>query len=558
MTSNISHCAKSILIVIASIWLVGCATYGSGLEGAITQLKQENYSASEAEIKKVLKPEGKDRLLYHLELSTVKYLAGEYEESNQLLETAERIADDLETSRLSDALVTLMSNPRKGTYAGADYERILINYFKALNYFQLAQRAESSAEYQQALDGARVESRRLIMRINDINTRRGHYQVTDEKEQKFAGIIKILAEVLVGNLADLKSIQYRDDAMAHYLTGISFEMKKEYDDARISYQNAANAYENGYAEQYYLDQQIIAQAWFDVVRMMRKVHGYEQDWQRIAKQKLTEEQRAQLEDWSTDKAQLIVLEHKGFAPHRQEMNLVLTLNEDLHAFQLHPVFETGNEDALNWFYMLYADKGIAGLVSSFMVAKKWGVATYGFTKTVPLGPLWHDARSLGLLDAMDPALRAAVPYYRPVEPLPKSTLQVNEQSYSLIKSSNPALMAVQEQMRTASGDIYQALARAAFKAVTAQQVGNAAGGEYGALFSLAAKVAFQFTEAAETRNWLLLPQDIRIKRLVLEPGTHQLTLNSQFSNGMSRKEQQIELQAEDIYLWQVRTIGTTD
>lgn len=533
--------------------LNGCATYGSGVEKALLQAQHGNYQGAEEGFKKALTPTGNDRLLYFLEVASVKSLAGEYQESNALLEQAEQIADDLETASLTDSLVVLMSNPRKGPYGGADFERIFINYSKAINYFALAQLASTQEERLAAQDSARVESRRLLIRLNDINTRRGQYQVKDDKEATFAKIFKVFTTLLVGNLVDIDSLQYRDDAMAHYLTGISFEQVGEYDNARISYQNAAQAYERGYAKQYVLGDDMTAQAWLDTLRMMRKAGGYENEWPKLAKTKLSADQQQELKDMNNDQAQLIVIEHKGLMPQRQEMNLVLTLNDDLHAFQMHPLFELDNEDGLAWFYLLYADQGIAGVLSSFMVAKHYGLMTYGFTKTMPLGPLWHEAARIGLLDAMNPALRVSVPYYRAVKPLTLSQLRVNQRSMPLAKAANPALMAMQEQMVNANRDINQAFARAALKAVLAQQVGQV-GGEYGGLLALAAKVAFQFTEAAETRNWLLLPQEIQLKRLTLSPGDYELMLSSPLRPSQPTHELQLHLAPKELYLWQVNSL----
>lgn len=542
--------------ILFSLILSGCASYGSGVQKVLSQAQQGDYQGAEKDLLKALKPQGKDRLLYHLELASIKSLSGDYQQSNQLLENAERIADELETQSLSDTLVVMMSNPRQSSYRGADFERIFINYSKALNYFALAQQADSSLSRQQALAGARVEARRLIMRLNELENRRGRYEVADEDQAAFAKIVSLLSQLLVGNLVDLEQLSYRDDAMAHYLTGISFEQNGEWDNARISYQNAAQAYERGYAKQYLLGEKIIAQAWFDTLRMMRKSSGYANRWRSLAAQKLSAAERQELERWvaNPQAAQVIVLEHKGLVPQREEMNLVLALDHDLNAFQLHPLFELDNEDGLAWFYLLYADKGIAGVLSSFMVAKHYGLLTYGLTKTIPLGPLWNEAERIGLLEAMDPALRVAVPYYRAVEPLPESQLSINQQQTALFKASNPALMAIQEQMVRSSGDIYLGFARAALKAVLAQQVGNAIGGEYGGLLSLAAKVAFQFTEAADTRNWLLLPQEIQLARFLLDAGEHQLTLDSRFKNSNKEHHIQLNLEAGSLYLWQVNSL----
>lgn len=542
-----------LALLVFSFALTGCATYGAGIDKAISQVQQGNYSGGEASIKKALSPTGNDRLLYHLELAAIKSLEADYVSSNQLLEQAERIADELETKLLSDSLVVMMSNPRKGTYVGADFERIYINYFKAVNYFALAEQAESTSQYLTALDGARVESRRLIMRLNEINDRKGNYAAEDEEEQKFRSLLRLFDTVLRGNLIDLDSLKYRDDAMAHYLTGLSFEMNREYDNARISYQRAATSYERGYAKQYLLGEEIVEQAWFDTIRMMRLAGNYQREWPRLAKKKLSTAKRAGLDLWQKDSAQLVVLEHKGLMPQRKEMNLVLSLNQDLHAIQLRPLLNLDDEPGLAWFYLLYADKGIAGAVTAFMDAKNYGVFSYGFTKTVPLGPLWHTAADLGLIDAMSPALRVAIPYYEPMPALPNSYLLTGGQKTALIKSSNPGLIAIQEQMVSASVHINQALSRSALKAIMAQQL-EAVNENYGALFALAGKIAMQFTDAAETRNWLLLPQDIRLKRIVLEPGEHEVKLNSEFNSQQRQQQKSIKLAAGEIYLWQVRSL----
>src|SRR5690554_407564 len=104
---------------------------------------------------------------------------------------------------------------------------------------------------------------------------------------------------------------------------------------------------------------------------------------------------------------------------------------------------------------------------------------------------------------MSPALRVAIPYYEPMKALPDSYLKAGNKTLPLIKSSNPGLVAIQEQMVSASVHINQALSRSALKAITAQQLENV-DENYGALFAFAGKIAMQFNDAAETLNCLLL------------------------------------------------------
>lgn len=548
-----SSLLRTAATTACAVIISGCATYGAGVNQAITQVQQGDLAGSEASFKAALKPTGNDSLLYHLELGVVKHLQGNYAASNQLLSQAERIAERLETTSITSSLAVLMSNPRQGPYAGADFEKMYINYYKAMNYFGMAQVATTRNARLDALDGARVESRRLIIRLNDLNSTKGTYaEQKDKDEQTFSQLLKIF-EKLQGNLIDMDQLQYRDDAMAHYLTGISFEMNGEYDDARISYQKAAKSYEDGFVKQFRLDDDMTAQAWFDVVRMMRKL-GDKNDAQRLAKKKLSKQQRAELKDW--DKAaQLIVVENKGLAPQRKEMNLELSVNPTLQALEIRPYVFQGDTAQLAWFYVLYADKGIVDAVANYLDAAEVGFVFNSFTKTVTLGPLWETAQDLGLVQAIGNSMRITIPYYEPIGKLGTTELTVDNKSYQMIKSSNPAQMGVQEQIINSGFDIQMALARSSLKALTAAKVGEV-GGQYGGLLASVGKLTAQLTDAAETRNWLLLPSDVRIRRVPLQPGEHDLTLDSTLEYGQRHREQKkINLKSGDIHLWQVRSLA---
>ncbi|UTW48361.1 hypothetical protein [Bacterioplanoides sp. SCSIO 12839] len=554
---SLRNSLNRLLTVAGVVVISGCATYGSGVQQALEQVQQGDLTVAEASFKQTLQPTGNDALLYHLELGVVKHLQGDFAASNQLLNQAEQIAERLETVSITDSLAVLMSNPRQGAYGGAEFEKMFINYYKALNYFGLAQTATSRNDRLDALDGARIESRRLIIRLNDLNSRKGTYAEQKSKdEQTFSQLLDIF-DALSGNMVDMDQLVYRDDAMAHYLTGISFEMNGEYDDARISYQKAAQSYEDGFATQFRLDPEMISQAWFDVVRMMRK-SGDKEDANQLAKRKLSKQQRAELKRWD-DTAQVIVVEHKGMAPHRKEMNLEMSANATLQSFELRPYLFATDRNQLAWFYVLYADKLIFDALTFYLDADAGllDLPLVGLTKTIYLGPLWDQVMDLGLDQAIGSSMRITVPYYDPVPAEGPSALLVGDRSYDLYKSSNPAQMAVQEQILNSSVDIQMALARASLKALTAAQVAQV-GGEFGGLLSAVGKITAQLTDAAETRNWLLLPSDVRIRRVALDAGTHQLTLDSQLRGGYHKRQQTtVTVESGDIHLWRVRSLKPT-
>jgi len=546
--------ARRLLILLSALVLVqlaGCATYGSGVQQALTAVEEGDYAKAATQIQSSLSADGKDRLLYNLELGVVRHLEGNYAESNRLLEDAARISEALKKKQLRDSLMVMMSNPRNADYAGNTHEEMMIYYYKALNYLAIAGELPPGNARLDAVEGARIESRRLLLRLQALRNNEGSYnQYKDKEERTFSKVMDVFS-VLVGNLVDTDDLTYRDDALAHYLTGVSFEMNEEYDNARISYLKAAESYESGYSEQFQLGNGMAQQAWFDVARMMRRSGFSDNETAQVTKGKLSETQRTLL-DSVADKSQLLVIEHKGRVPEKKELNLQLSINPNLRALELQPYFFEYSQEEINWFYLLYADKMFYGLVADYLNATRNFRVDF-FTKTIFLGPLYDTAESMGLTNAIGNSLRVAVPYYgRPLD-YGQSLLTIDQQTWALDPAASPQLMAIQEQMKNAGPEIRAALSRAAVKAITAAAIGSQ---DSTGILAFAGKLAAQLSDAAETRSWLLLPGEIQIRRLFLEPGDHTLTLDSHLTdNNRQQTQKQVSLKPGDIQLWTVRTTG---
>ena len=539
------------LLMTGLLQLSGCATYGSGIEQALTSVEQGNYPEAARRIEASLTPEGSDRLLYHLELGVIRHLEGDYATSNALLERASRIVESLQTTSISDSLVSLMSNPRNAAYAGNEHERVLIYYYKALNYLAIAGNLPAGNARQDAIEGARIESRRLLLRLQALKNNEGSYDnAQDDKERTFSKVMNVFS-ALMGNLVDADALTYRDDALAHYLTGISFEMNGEYDNARISYQKAAESYGKGYAEQFRLGEGMEEQAWFDTVRMMQLSGFSSGEWQVFADRHLSQARQQELQQ-VRGKAQVLVMEHKGRVPPKKELNLSLAINPNLRALQLQPYFFEYSQEQMNWFYLLYADKMVFGLVADYLNATRNFRIDF-FSKTLFLGPLYDEAERIGLTSAIGNSLRVTVPYYGKPVAYGTSRVTANGVTLPLSVAASPQQMAIQEQMKQAGPEIRAALARSAVKAMTAMAIGQ---GDSSGFLAFAGKLAAQLTDAADTRSWLLLPAEVHIRRLFLDPGDYTLALDSTLEAGQrTRRTTELSLQTGDIRLWQVRTLA---
>jgi hypothetical protein len=549
---------KLTLLLCISVWLVGCATYGQDVRKGLDLTQKGQYSEAAGAFEKALDPKGNDRLLYYAELGMVYHLAGDYEKSNRLLETAERISDDLYSKRVSDMLTTAMTNPRQGPYRASNFERVFINYYKALNYLMLALESSDSKVREGALEGARVESRRMDMLLSDIETQEGNYQEQADREKSMFSKLMRIFNKLTGEIIDRDKIVYRNDAFGHYLAGVIYEQYKEYDDARVAYQKSASLYENGYQEQYGLKKEMTEQAWFDTIRMMQKAGGWRNEWPQLSQSKLSKSKRELLRNFN-EMGHLVVLEHTGLVPERDEMNMLLTADPNTRQVVIYPILTGEPERQLDqrfWFYALYADKGITDVMSAVYEGRVIpALLQYSMVKREYLGPLWDVADGLGLIDVLKQGMRITVPYYRVTsyKGAGPSSLNVEGQDYPLVSGQSVGRLAVQQQLLDATVDIQEAMAREAFKNLTAAQAASV-GGDAGAVLGFLGKLAANATSAAETRNWLLLPDQIKVTRIPLTPGTHTVTLSSEPVKGQKQiQTKQVEIKVGEMAVWKVRT-----
>jgi uncharacterized protein len=136
--------------------------------------------------------DGRDVLLYLMDLGLVLHTAGKFEESNQIFLKADKIADISDYTSLSTEAATLLTSDNIKHYKGEDFEKVLINTYLAINYAVMG-------DYENAL----VEARRVNTKL---------YRMVTEGQRK-----------------------YKQNAFARYLSAVLYEAEGEYNDAYIDY-----------------------------------------------------------------------------------------------------------------------------------------------------------------------------------------------------------------------------------------------------------------------------------------------------------------------------------
>jgi len=205
--------SRLFLCAAVAVLLVGCGqTQMVNTMGQVrSHMLSRNYQAALAVLRQS-KEKGfkeQDRVVFWMNEGMLLHLTGQYADSNKVLEQAEARSKELYTKSISKSIKAAFTSDAATDYAGEDYENVLVNVVKALNYLGL-----------NSFENAMVEARKINEKLALYNT-------------KYEG----------------KNV-YNQDAFAHWLMGLLFELEKSKDDARIAYTKALEVYKSDFAGHY--------------------------------------------------------------------------------------------------------------------------------------------------------------------------------------------------------------------------------------------------------------------------------------------------------------------
>jgi len=258
--------------------LFSCATYSNKMAGYYQSINRADYKRADEILSgnSFLQHE-RNKLLFFMEKGKIYHLMGAYDSSNLYFNLADNFIENSKKTA-GDAIAGNLLNPMMKTYQGEDYERFLIHYYKALNYFYIGE-----------TDEAVVEARRISLS-------------TSAQQQKFSPT----------------SNKYTEDAFALIVQGLIYEAAAQTNNAFISYRNAANLFLNTAGGGYYgvampqqLKQDLLKTA--DQMGFGDQVSFYQQKFNTT---------HTPLQN--SEGGELIVFFERGTAPVKTEQNFVLT------------------------------------------------------------------------------------------------------------------------------------------------------------------------------------------------------------------------------------------
>jgi len=265
-------------IIILLIWPIvfGCSSYHRKILNYHNDLGKANYDRAIKDIQKnKFFKKKRNQLLYNMELGRLYMLNGQAEKSNQFLNAADALLES-NFKNIGDVALSNLVNPMMETYRGEEFEKWMVNYFKAINYLNIGDK-----------EAALVEVRRMTL-------------AADRMKVKFRD----------------KTSRYSRDPFLYSIQGLIYEAAEDWNNAFIAYRNAADVYLDSKAPYYGVS--IPAQLKQDLLYAAFKM-GFTDELSRY--ESLLDEK---LQVQSRPEREMVLLIEEGTAPVKEESNIFLS------------------------------------------------------------------------------------------------------------------------------------------------------------------------------------------------------------------------------------------
>jgi hypothetical protein len=431
---------RLVVLTCAALMITGCMGQKKMVKtsGMIREkLVMQDYNGA-LKVLRAAKKDGfkeQDRVAYWMDEGMLLHLLGRYKESSKVLKQADQRAEELFTKSISKSIKAAFTSQAATDYQGEDYEKVLLNIVKAFNYMG-----------QGNVSGALVEARKINRKLVYYNT----------KYKK-------------------KSV-YNQDAFAHWMMGLLFEIEGSLDDARIAYKHAVETYDGDFKTHYgFGTPAFVAE---DYLRAA--ILNNDQDLIGKIKQKYGVTGRTA--EAIKKNGEIVLFHLNGEGPNKSD-------------YFINCIFKS----ATAWF----CDGEPGG---EFITRKKLVLTRPGFTALKIAFPRLHTHK-------------VAIPY------LEMSVGEISTRTQPAL----PINAIARKVFRDKTARVFKnAIIRAVTKALTqaaAGAIGKKAGGKgAGWLASRAVGLINQATEEADKRAWTTLPARIDVGRLFVPAGTHTVTL----------------------------------
>ena len=227
---------SSVLVVILILvtLFAGCNAPQDQLAAFNRHFEGFDYENSalyaERKISKRANPKGED-LLWALQLGTVKRIQQEYAVSNEIFDKAEDMLKYYdEQSRLGDGIGSTIVNDNVIPYRGEEYDGIMVNVYKALNFMAKKKFDLARVEFNRALDRQRRAKEKFNAEIRKLQS---DLEAEQRKNEFARSNVEnpVTAELLAQKYPNLYNFEAYPDFVnpfATYLAGVFFNLVSDH------------------------------------------------------------------------------------------------------------------------------------------------------------------------------------------------------------------------------------------------------------------------------------------------------------------------------------------
>jgi hypothetical protein len=169
-----------------------------------------------------------------LDKGLLEHYAGNYRNSSQDLQEAERLIEEAFTKSITAEILSYIANDKTKEYRGEDYEDIYLNVFNALNYY-----------HDNNIEGAMVEIRKISMSSGKLDMLSRKYENTNRSAGNYVtNQFRELGFSVNPNLPQGKAVNFSNSALARYLGALFYLGQGKTDDARIEFAQVDAAFKS--------------------------------------------------------------------------------------------------------------------------------------------------------------------------------------------------------------------------------------------------------------------------------------------------------------------------
>ncbi|MFH1688619.1 MAG: hypothetical protein ABIE42_00095 [Candidatus Eisenbacteria bacterium] len=462
--------AAVTIALVSTCTLAGCAPHVGALCEPLELIYRRDPSAAVTAIDETkLAGSDRDRFLYHAQRGHLLHLARDFKASNREFEAAVAASNELEPASVTGTLTDYTLNEAVKAYAGEDYERAYLHYYMALNYLEMDD-----------LQGALVECRRLDEVFRELDAR---YE--DDG-------------------------RYQEDGFIRYLSGLIYEAMGHRDDARVDFRLAVDAYEGkrgseaGVPIPPGLERSLdrLEDPWWPADRSVIPDLAEESDGAEAESESAAVARPVAVpipaRTWSREpQAEIVVVIDSGWAPYKVEKSVQVPIHRALVPEELRG--RTNLAALVKVAYPEFVSPGGAGVPFRAGVVDSSGNCAFG--------------RAAEKVQDLDGLARMVLERRKPALVL-RSTLRATAKQIALARAKHE-----REEERDKDSD------KRPITYVDPDD-GSLLKAVFGWLFENLATHAVAETEQADTRSWVLLPAEIWIARIPVEPGEHEVLVQA--------------------------------